>query len=135
MSNTNKNPLDILLDKGYDDVVIYSNPSYDNALIGISNDYCAVYDYSLMIDWLMEREDMTEEDAADFINFNDSFYYGKHYPIIYYGDGFEELIAEENPDYTPLVFTKIEDLPYKQISLIKLFKNIYKKYFKKTIDK
>lgn len=133
MGNSNKTPLDILLEKGYDDVLVYSSPSYENALIGLSEDYCAVYDFSLMIDWLVETEDMTEDDAADFICFNDSFYYGVGYPIIYYGDGIEELIADDNSDYTPLVFTKIEDLPYKYFSLTRLLKNIFRKIFKKRL--
>lgn len=51
----NKTPIDILLDKGYDDVIIFSEPSYEAALIGLTDDYNAVYDYSLMIDWLIEH--------------------------------------------------------------------------------
>jgi len=59
---------------------------------------------------------MTEEDASDLINYNDSFYYGEHYPVIYYGEEFEEEIAAENPEYEPLVFTKLEDLLDKNIN-------------------
>lgn len=135
MKNTNKNPIDILVEKGYDDVVIYSAPSYDKALIGLSDDYNAVYDYSLMIDWLVKREDMTEDEAMDFICFNDSFYYGEHYPRIFYGEDFEELMKEEDEDYEPLVFTKIEDLKPKGFILIRLLKNIFRKFFKKRLDK
>lgn len=50
---TNKTPIDMLLEKGYDDVIVFSNPDYTDALIGITDDYNAVYDYELMIDWLM----------------------------------------------------------------------------------
>lgn len=113
MTNTNKTPIDILVEKGYDDVIIFSEPSYDTCLIGLTDDYNAVYDYSLMVDWLIEHEGMDEEEAVDFISYNDSFYYGKHYPIIYHGEDFEDMIAEENEDYEPLVFTRIEDLPIK----------------------
>lgn len=113
MNNTNKTSVDILVEKGYDDVIIFSEPSYDTCLIDLTDDYNAVYDYSLMVDWLMDHEDMSEEESVDFISYNDSFYYGEHYPIIYYGEDFEEMIAEENEDYEPLVFTRIEDLPNK----------------------
>ena len=113
MSDNNKTPVDILVEKGYDDVIVFSNPDYTSALIGLTDDYNAVYDYSLMVDWLIEQEEMDEEEAVDFISYNDSFYCGKHYPIIYYGEDFEEIIAEENEDYEPLVFTRVEDLPNK----------------------
>ena len=83
MTNTNKTPIDILVEKGYDDVIIFSCPDYTDALIGLTDDYNAVYDYSLMIDWLIEHEGMDEEESADFISYNDSFGYGEHYPVIY----------------------------------------------------
>lgn len=54
---------------------------------------------------------MDYEEAADFISYNSSFYYGNHYPVIYYEsyeDEFYESIEEK-----PLEFTKIEDLPNK----------------------
>ena len=111
--NNKKTPIDILVEKGYDDVIIFSCPDYTDALIGLTDDYNAVYDYSLMIDWLIEHEDMDEEEACDFISYNDSFSYGSHYPIIYYGEDFEEEIAAEDPDCIPLVFTRLEDLPAK----------------------
>ena len=31
--------------EGYEDVIIFDNPSYDDALVGITNDNRAVYDY------------------------------------------------------------------------------------------
>ena len=56
---------------------------------------------------------MDEEEAADFISYNDSFYYGINYPIVYYGEEFEDEMHEEDPEYKPLVFTRLEDLPGK----------------------
>lgn len=104
-----KTPIDILIEKGYDDVNIFSNPDYTTALIGLTDNYNAVYDLDLMVEWLMNNENMSEEEAADFILYNDSFYYGEHYPVIYYG--IDEDIDPE--DYRNIVFTKIEDLPDK----------------------
>lgn len=45
-----KTPIDILVEKGYGDVIVFRNPDYTDALIGISNKYQAVYDYDLMIE-------------------------------------------------------------------------------------
>lgn len=68
--------------EGYEDVIIFDNPSYDDALVGITNDNRAVYDYEKMIEWLIINEGMDYDEATDFICWNDSFYYGEGYPII-----------------------------------------------------
>ena len=75
---------EVLLDNGYDDVIIFKNPSYDTALVGVSENNRAIYSYDKMIDYLMNYEDMTEDEACDFICYNQSFYYGENYPIIMY---------------------------------------------------
>ena len=72
---------DILLDLGYNDVIIFDNPSYEGALVGISWDNQAIYDYDLMVESLM-KEGMTAEEAADFISYNSSYRQGSEYPII-----------------------------------------------------
>ncbi len=51
---------DLLLDLGYDEVIIFDNPSYEGALIGVTWDNQAVYDYDLMIESLMKEDNMTE---------------------------------------------------------------------------
>lgn len=103
-----KIPENILVDKGYDDVIVFRNPDYTTALIGLTENHNAVYDYDLMVEWLVENEDMDFEEATDFISYNSSYYYGENYPVIYY-ESFEENIDEEDCD--KLVFTRIEDLP------------------------
>ena len=72
---------DILLNLGYDDVIIFDSPSYEGALIGISWDNQAIYDYDLMVESLM-KEGMTAEEATDFISYNSSYRQGSEYPII-----------------------------------------------------
>ena len=59
-----------LLDAGYEDVIYFTNPSYDSAFIGVSSDYRAIYDYELMIRYLMSEEGMTDEEAIDWIDYN-----------------------------------------------------------------
>lgn len=57
-----------LLDAGFEDVVCFDS-FYDSALIGISNNSMAIYDYEKMIKCLVE-EGATYEEAMDDINYN-----------------------------------------------------------------
>ena len=66
---------------GYEDVLIFDGPSYTDAFVG-SDDGRAIYDYDKMIYWLMITDGMTADEAADFIDYNSSFYSGGRYPII-----------------------------------------------------
>ena len=50
--------------------IIFQNPSYKSALIGITTDGRAVYDYSLMVEDLMKHDNMEYEDAIEFIDYN-----------------------------------------------------------------
>lgn len=54
-----------LLDNGYEDIIYLVNYSYDDALIGVSEDNRAIYDYDLMVKWLIENEDFNESEAID----------------------------------------------------------------------
>ena len=96
---TSLNPIDILIDSGYSDAIVFDNPSYTDAIIGITKDNNVVYDYDLMVEWLMKTEGFTAEDAADFISYNSSYYYGNGYPIIYYEFCDED---EEQIEFIPL---------------------------------
>ena len=57
-------------DLGYEELVIFDNPSYDDAIIGISSDDRVIYDYGAMMQCLMERGHMDETEAAEFISYN-----------------------------------------------------------------
>ena len=76
-----------ILNAGYEDVIYLTNYSYDDALIGISDDNRAVYDYDKMVKWLMEDEGFTEEEAIEWIDYNTIRalpYMGEKAPIIMY---------------------------------------------------
>jgi hypothetical protein len=103
----NKTPIDILVEKGYDDVIIFRNPDYTDALIGLTDTNQAVYDYDAMVEWLVIHENMDEEEAADFISYNSSFYCGEPYPLVYYND-FEDDYGEDECEQVS--FTRLEDL-------------------------
>lgn len=68
----------------YEDVMIFSNPDYASAFIGISEDNRAVYDYDKMVEHLMDRDGMTEIEAIEFIEYNTirSLPYFENAPII-----------------------------------------------------
>lgn len=55
---------------GYEDVIIFDNPSYDHALIGVSDDNRAVYDYDKMVVWLAVTWCISQEEAMEFIEYN-----------------------------------------------------------------
>ena len=59
-----------LLDNGYEDVIILANESYDTALIAVTDDNRAVYDYEKMIDYLCNRHGWTAEEAIEWIEYN-----------------------------------------------------------------
>ena len=76
-----------LLDAGYEDVIIFSGDSYDDALIGVSEDGRAIYDFDLMVEWLMNQDGMDEEDAIEWIEYNTIRslpYVGEKAPIVMY---------------------------------------------------
>ena len=78
---------ELLTEAGYEDVVIFKDFSYDDALIGVSHDNRAIYDYDKMIEWLVTTEEWSYEEAAEWIDYNtirSLGYYGSDAPIVMY---------------------------------------------------
>lgn len=76
-----------LLDAGYENITYLTNYSYADALIGVSEDGRAIYDYDKMVKWLIEKEDFSEADAIEWIDYNTLRaipYMGENAPIIMY---------------------------------------------------
>ena len=76
-----------LAEAGYEDVIILKNYSYDDALIGVTEDNRAVYDYERMIEWLCREENFSHEEAIEWIDYNTVRalpYFGDKAPIIIY---------------------------------------------------
>ena len=81
---------DILMDQGFENFIIFENPDYDSAIIGITENNQVVYDYDKMIEYLIQEDDMDYEEAIDFISYNtirSLQYAGEGAPIIMYGIG------------------------------------------------
>ena len=78
---------DILMDQGFENFLIFENPDYDSAIIGITENNQVVYDYEKMIEHLMQEDDIDYEEAVDFISYNTIRslpYAGEGAPIIMY---------------------------------------------------
>lgn len=53
-----------------DPIVVFDNLDYDSALIGITEDNRAVYDYDLMIKYLMDTQGWDETESIEWIEYN-----------------------------------------------------------------
>lgn len=72
---------------GYDDVVLFEDYSYDDALIGVSEDGRAVYDFNKMVTWLFYTQGMDVDEAMEWIELNTIGslpYAGPDGPIVMY---------------------------------------------------
>lgn len=86
---------DLLNELGYEDTVVFENPSYLKAIIGISDDGALCYSYDKMVQCLIEEDKIEEEDAMEFIDYNTirALPYASSMgvrPIVVYNDFFKE---------------------------------------------
>lgn len=70
MSFTREELGEIMTEMGYEDSIVFENPSYLGAVIGYSDTGQVCYDYDKMIEWLTGQDGMSAEDAIDFISYN-----------------------------------------------------------------
>lgn len=77
-------PRDLLKSYGLEESIVFVNPDYESAIIGYTPDGRIVYRYSEMIRYLMETDSMSEEDAAEFIDYNTVGAYIENGPIVMY---------------------------------------------------
>ena len=76
-----------LLNAGYEGIKYLINYSYDDALIGVSEDGKAIYDFEKMVDWLIEEVGMSDDEDVEWIEYNTIRalpYFGEGAPIIMY---------------------------------------------------
>lgn len=75
----------LLSEWNLDEMIVFDNPSYETAIVGYDiHTNRIIYDYQLMIDYLIENGQMSEEEAVEFIDFNTirSLDYIENAPII-----------------------------------------------------
>ena len=76
-----------LIEYGYEDVKFLVNESYDDALIGVSEDGRAIYDYDKMCEWLMNKYGWSDIESIEWIETNTLRslpYMGNDAPIVMY---------------------------------------------------
>lgn len=77
-----------LLEYGYDGVKYLVDEGYDDALIGVSEDGRAIYDFDKMVAWLVDKYGWTDDESIEWIEVNTLRalpYFGDKAPIIMYG--------------------------------------------------
>ena len=65
-----KSVAEIIESYGYEDVVIFTEPDYAEAFMGVTDTNRAVYDFELMVKHLCDKEHLTKLDAIEFIELN-----------------------------------------------------------------
>ena len=92
-----------LLENGYEGVMFLTDYSYDDALVGVTTDKRAVYNYDAMVSWLVEQEDFEDDiEAMEWIDYNTIRaipYFGSTAPVIYYPKYYEGQSAMEYLEY------------------------------------
>lgn len=76
-----------LCDNGYEETVVFENPDYASAFLGVSEDGRAIYDYDLMVQHLVNTDGMEPEEAMEFIDYNTIGslpYAGEKAPVVMY---------------------------------------------------
>ena len=69
----------------HEETLRIDSPSFDTAIVGIDYFGRLIYDYDRMIAELMETDNIAEEEAIDFIDYNTIRsipYYGEYAPIV-----------------------------------------------------
>ena len=104
---TEKELKDGLVAMGFTDTILFANPGYEDAFIGVTPEGVALYDYNLMVQFLIEKEGWDEMEAVEWIDYNCS-YGGGGYPIVVYRDDEEDELSEyEYLQVTPAAEPKI----------------------------
>lgn len=85
-AKTFKSKREQICEMGFEDAVVFESPDFDEAIIGVSEDGRVVYDYDIMVEQLSRQDNMSTEEAIEFIEYNTirSLAYIENPPIIIY---------------------------------------------------
>lgn len=78
---------DYLCESGYEESVVFENPDYLSAVIGVDTNGRVIYDFDLMVEFLMKEDGMDYDEAVEFIDYNTIGslpYAGENAPIVLY---------------------------------------------------
>ena len=66
----NQSKRDALCDMGHADSIVFDNPDYDDAIVGITDEGNVIYDFDLMVECLVKSDGISELEAIEFIEYN-----------------------------------------------------------------
>ena len=78
---------DALVGMGYEGTPYFRNPDFLEDILGVTDDGRVVYHFGKMVESLMKSDDMSHEDAVEFIEYNTIRtipYMGDRSPVIVY---------------------------------------------------
>ena len=61
---------DLLCEMGFEDSLVFDSPEFDNAIVGVTEDSRVVYDFNKMVALMVERDNVSESEAIEFIEYN-----------------------------------------------------------------
>lgn len=85
-----------IIEHGDPEALLFENPDYNSAFVGLNEKGLAVYDYGRMVIDLMENDEMEYEEAVEFIDYNTirSLPYFENAPTILFAVEIINQIAE-----------------------------------------
>lgn len=63
------NAAEYLENMGYEDIIVFDDYGIET-LIGVDSENRAVYDYDKMVEWIMQTDKCSYDDAVDWIEYN-----------------------------------------------------------------
>lgn len=78
----------MLCGRDFEDALVFENPDYITAAVGVTEDGIVVYSFEKMVDFLVETDGMDYEDANDFVCYNTLRalpYKGDKAPVVIFG--------------------------------------------------
>lgn len=61
---------DALCDMDHANAIVFDNPDYDDAIVGVTDEGNVIYDFDLMVECLVKSDGITELEAIEFIEYN-----------------------------------------------------------------
>lgn len=62
--------IDELVESGHEDAVVFKDPNYETCIIGVTTDDTVIYSLRKMVEYLMEKDKMSYEEAVEYIDYN-----------------------------------------------------------------
>lgn len=78
---------ELLLDNDLEGTAYFTGDDYDTAILGHTDDGRLVYSYEKMVEWLVENDNMTSDDAVEWLDYNTIRaipYMGEKAPVVVY---------------------------------------------------